>query len=122
MTDPLGGLCEAHCWGRLEVIHDLPENIGRHLLESGRPDLLAGAARRKDDPRSQSNSVNQAAATMMTAAEYRARADALIRSADECRDIDLVVEIEAVAAEWRKLAGLADAQEALQAAIAARRD
>jgi hypothetical protein len=59
---------------------------------------------------------------MMTAQEYRARADALIRSTDECRDIDLVVEIEATAAEWRKLAGLAEAQEALIAAIATRRD
>jgi hypothetical protein len=59
---------------------------------------------------------------MMTAKEYRDRADALIRSADECRDIGLVVEIEGVAAEWRKLAGLAEAQEALIAAIAARRD
>jgi hypothetical protein len=59
---------------------------------------------------------------MMTAQEYRARADALIRSADECRDIGLVIEIEATAAEWRKLAGLADAQEALISAITARRD
>jgi hypothetical protein len=59
---------------------------------------------------------------MMTAQEYRARADALIRSADECRDMDIVVELEATAAEWRKLAGLADAQEALIAAIAGKRD
>jgi len=57
---------------------------------------------------------------MMTAQEYRARADALIRSADDCRDINLVVEIEATAAEWRKLAGLADAQDALLTAIAAK--
>jgi hypothetical protein len=57
---------------------------------------------------------------MMTADEYRARADALIRSADQCRDIDLVIEIETVAAEWRKLAGLADAQAAVLAAIAAK--
>jgi hypothetical protein len=57
---------------------------------------------------------------MMSAQEYRARADALIRSADECRDIDLVIELESTAAEWRKLAGLAEAQDALLAAIAAR--
>jgi hypothetical protein len=58
----------------------------------------------------------------MTAAEYRARADALIRSADDCRDMDLVVELEVTAAEWRKLAVLADAQTALQAAIATKPD
>jgi hypothetical protein len=59
---------------------------------------------------------------MMTADEYRARADALIRSTDECRDIDLVVQLEATAAEWRKLAVLAEAQEVLIAALAASRD
>jgi hypothetical protein len=59
---------------------------------------------------------------MMTAAEYRSRADALIRSADGCRDMDLVVELEVTAAEWRKLAALADAQTALQAALATQLD
>jgi hypothetical protein len=59
---------------------------------------------------------------MMTAAEYRARADALIRSTDGCRDMDLVIELEATAAEWRQLAALADAQTALLFALGATRD
>jgi hypothetical protein len=59
---------------------------------------------------------------MMTAEEYRARAAALILSADGCRDMDLVIELEATAAEWRKLAALADAQTALLSALGARRD
>jgi hypothetical protein len=59
---------------------------------------------------------------MMTAEEYRARAAALIMSADGCRDMDLVLELEATAAEWRKLAALAEAQTALLSALGARRD
>jgi len=58
----------------------------------------------------------------MTSAEYRSRADAQIRSADGCRDMDLVVELEITAAEWRKLAALADAQTVLLAAIATQLD
>jgi hypothetical protein len=58
----------------------------------------------------------------MTAAEYRARSDALIQSTDGCRDMDLVIELEATAAEWRKLAALADAQNALLSALGATRD
>jgi hypothetical protein len=56
----------------------------------------------------------------MSADEYRAHADALIQLTQGCRDIDLVVELEATAVEWLKLAALAEAQEALIAAIAAR--
>jgi len=58
----------------------------------------------------------------MTANECRAHADQLIRLTDGCRDIDLVIELEATAAEWLKLAALAEAQDALVAAIAARLD
>jgi hypothetical protein len=58
----------------------------------------------------------------MTAAEYRSRADALIRSADSCRDMDIVIELEGTAAEWRKLALLADVQTALMAAYGTQLD
>jgi hypothetical protein len=56
---------------------------------------------------------------MMSAQEYRDRADALVRSADAPIGYELVLELEATAAEWRRLATLADAQDALLAAIAA---
>jgi hypothetical protein len=59
---------------------------------------------------------------MMTADECRAHADALIRYADECPDIDLVIELETTAAEWRKLAAFDDAQTTLRAALAALSD
>lgn len=58
----------------------------------------------------------------MTADEYRAHADALIRLTEGCRDIDLVIELEATAGEWLKLAALAEAQDAMIAAIATRSD
>jgi hypothetical protein len=59
---------------------------------------------------------------MMSAQQYRDRAEALVRSADGVRDYDLVLELEAAAAEWRKLAVMADAQDALLAALARIRD
>ena len=58
----------------------------------------------------------------MTADEYRTHADQLIQLTECCRDIDLVVELEATAGEWLKLAALAEAQDALIAAIATRSD
>jgi hypothetical protein len=58
----------------------------------------------------------------MSAQQYRDRADVLVRSADGLRDYDLVLQLEAMAAEWRKLAVLADAQDAMLAALARTRD
>lgn len=56
---------------------------------------------------------------MMTAAQYRARADALVRSADGCGTYDVILELEATAREWRRLADVADWQEEILAALAA---
>ena len=56
---------------------------------------------------------------MMSAQEYRDRAANLVRLADAPLDYELVLELESTAAEWRRLAALADAQDALLAAIAA---
>jgi hypothetical protein len=58
----------------------------------------------------------------MSAQQYRDRAEALVKSADGVRDYNLVLELEAAAAEWRKLAVMADAQDALLAALARIRD
>jgi len=58
----------------------------------------------------------------MSAEEYRARAAALIQLSDMTTEYGLILEIEAVAAEWRKLAGLADQQEAMHASLNATRD
>ena len=55
----------------------------------------------------------------MSAKEYRARADALIGKADSCPDDKLVLRLEATALEWRRLADLADWQDAMTAALAA---
>lgn len=55
---------------------------------------------------------------MMSAEEYRARADALVASADRCGNYDLILELEATAQEWRGLADIADWQEAILAALA----
>lgn len=58
----------------------------------------------------------------MSAEEYRARAEALIQSSYMTTDPALVREMEAVAAEWQKLADLADQQEAMRASLRATRD
>jgi len=55
----------------------------------------------------------------MSAQEYRARADALTRSAHAPVDYRLVLDLEATAAEWRRLAALADAQDVLRVVLAA---
>jgi hypothetical protein len=54
----------------------------------------------------------------MSAQQYRDRADALIGLADGLLDDDLVLELEATAADWRTLAVLSDAQDAMVAALA----
>jgi hypothetical protein len=58
----------------------------------------------------------------MSAQQYRDRAEVLVRSVDGLLDFDLVLEVEATAAEWRKLAVMADVQDALLAALAEMRD
>ena len=58
----------------------------------------------------------------MSAEECRARAEALIQSSYTTTDPALISEIEAVAAEWHKLADLADQQAAMQASLKATRD
>lgn len=56
---------------------------------------------------------------MMSAEEYRARAEALVGSADRCSDYDLILELEATAQRWRRLAEMADWQDEIWAALAA---
>jgi hypothetical protein len=56
---------------------------------------------------------------MMSATEYRARAAALIGSADDCSSYDLILELETTAQEWRRLADMADWQEQILATLAA---
>lgn len=56
---------------------------------------------------------------MMSAEDYRARADALVSSADRCSDYGLILELEATAREWRRLAQMADWQEEIWATLAA---
>ena len=59
---------------------------------------------------------------VMTAEEYRARAEALMNASYVTTDLDLIREMEALAAEWHKLADLADQQEAMRAALKATRE
>jgi hypothetical protein len=58
----------------------------------------------------------------MSAEDYRARAEALIQSSAAGADYDLILEAEALAADWRRLADLADLQEAMRASLEATRD
>jgi len=58
----------------------------------------------------------------MSAEEYRARAAAIIRSSDMTTDYGLILEMEAVAAQWQQLADLADQQQAMRTALKATRD
>ncbi len=59
---------------------------------------------------------------MMSANEYRAMADRLVRSADTCGDYELILELEITARQWRWLAQVADWQDALSAALSATRE
>ncbi len=51
---------------------------------------------------------------MMSASEYRAKADSLVRKADGALNEADVFELERMAQEWRRLADVADWQDALQ--------
>lgn len=59
---------------------------------------------------------------MMTAAEYRAHAEALERSADGCANYPLILQLEAGARQWRRLGEIADWQDSMLAALAAAGD
>ena len=56
---------------------------------------------------------------MMTAAEYRARADTLDASASRSANDALRLELQAMAQEWRRLADTADWQQEMLTALAA---
>jgi len=59
---------------------------------------------------------------MMSAEAYRARAADLVISADTTNDLELILELEATAADWRRLADFADVQDALLKALSAMGD
>ena len=54
----------------------------------------------------------------MSAREYRARADAMVASADAASSYEQVLQAETLASEWRQLAQVAIWQDALIAALA----
>ena len=57
---------------------------------------------------------------MMTAEECRARADVLEGSAEACGDATLTLQLNASARDWRRLGDVADWQDSIVAALAAR--
>jgi hypothetical protein len=59
---------------------------------------------------------------MMTASEYRARADNLAKAADTQLGGVANLELNAVVAQWRALAVIADWQDAIIAALATWKD
>jgi hypothetical protein len=59
---------------------------------------------------------------MMSALDYRARADALETAADAGIDYPLMLQLDASAQGWRRLADMADWQDAMLAALAATGD
>jgi hypothetical protein len=54
----------------------------------------------------------------MSAREYRARADALDRLADDAASYDVILQCQATALQWRKLADLADWQDTVTFVLA----
>jgi membrane-bound lytic murein transglycosylase MltF len=58
-------------------------------------------------------------AAMMSADDYRAKAAQLLAEADVSSDYETLLQREAMAIEWRRLAALAAWQEAMQAALKA---
>lgn len=57
---------------------------------------------------------------MMSAQDYRDRADGLLCLADDSIDYADICELERLALEWRKLAVVADWQDAMALALARR--
>lgn len=53
---------------------------------------------------------------MMTADQCRAKAEGLIRVADEAKSYDLIIECEVLAIQWRWVADQAEWQDAWRAA------
>jgi hypothetical protein len=53
----------------------------------------------------------------MSAREYRARADALDRLADDCPSYDMILQCQATALQWRNLADVADWQDTVMFAL-----
>jgi hypothetical protein len=51
---------------------------------------------------------------MMTAAQYRAKAAALVRTADDSHSEADILELERLAREWLKLAVVADWQDSIR--------
>jgi|GEM_PF-2504797 len=56
----------------------------------------------------------------MTAQQCRARADAIEGSAEACGDATLTLQLNASAQDWRRLGDVADWQDSIVAALAAR--
>ena len=103
-------------------IDDCPKCFGRPGLKVPAWNRIAGAWLWPRKPMCFNSLLHRRASIVMSAEEYRARAAALIRSSDMSTDYGLILEMEAVAAEWRKLADLADLQEAMRAALKATRE
>jgi hypothetical protein len=118
-TDAWSWLCEEHRCIATSTVCERPENTSGNILEAVQPDIFQPMSR---DFIRVGKSLGGRPRTMMTAEECLARADTLIRLTDECRDIDMVVELEETAAEWRRLAAVADGQTALWVALAETRD
>jgi hypothetical protein len=55
---------------------------------------------------------------MMSANDYRARADALVSSMEHCSDRLLMIEMEATVRQWRRLAETADCQQKILEGLA----
>ena len=51
---------------------------------------------------------------MMTSAQYRDKADALVRAADDSPSAAEILELERLAREWLKLATIADWQDSVR--------
>lgn len=56
---------------------------------------------------------------MMSAQAYLAKAEELLARADECTDYETLLEWDGMAAEWRRLAMLAQWQDSMLAALKA---
>jgi hypothetical protein len=85
-------------------------------------DSPTAAARTHFEPDFFLDPLSRRMCTVKSAQEYRTRAAELDSSADACGNYEQMLQMEAVAREWRKLAGVAEWQDAMLSALAATRD
>ena len=95
-----------------------PENLKQCDLGDSAPKLIIDVASLDGAALPIEATLDCAPRRLMSAGEYRTRAEALVTMADAPVSYDLILEAESLAKQWRSLGALADWQDAMLEALA----